>query len=164
MESIPPQYKDDSIRLLQFIVNCEQPLSPAEAVEILATRPDRHQNRLRFDPENRLFNSSHIERYCPGMIHIVTVSDGDVDENDDKCCWAEVHLTHFSVKEYLTKLDAFCELSSAIIITETLISYLYGVKEPLYRVRADFPLAIRAENVWREFARKAQTVKKKSFK
>ncbi|CZR40856.1 uncharacterized protein FPRO_10444 [Fusarium proliferatum ET1] len=160
MESIPPQYKDDSIRLLQFIVNCEQPLSPAEAVEILATRPDRHQNRLRFDPENRLFNSSHIVRYCPGMIHIVTVSDGDVDENDDKCCWAEVHLTHFSVKEYLTKLDAFCELSSAIIITETLISYLCGVKEPLYRVRADFPLAIRAENVWREFARKAQTVKK----
>lgn len=160
MESIPPQYKDDSIRLLQFIVNCQQPLIPAEAVEILATRPDRHQNRLRFDPEDRLFNSSHIERYCPGMIHIVPVTDEDPDKDDHIHRWEEVHLTHFSVKEYLTKIDTFCELDSAIVITETLINYLYDVKGPLYRVRADFPLAIRAENIWCEFARRAQTVEK----
>ncbi|PNP61564.1 hypothetical protein FNYG_13714 [Fusarium nygamai] len=147
LESIPPQYKSDSIRLLQFMVNCEQPLSPTEAVEILATRPDQRQDRLRFDPENRLFNSSHIERYCPGMIHIVTVTNKDPLKKGNAYRQKEVHLTHFSVKEYLTKLDAFCELNSAIVMTETLISYLYDVKDPLYRVRADFPLAIRAENI-----------------
>ncbi|EWG46121.1 hypothetical protein FVEG_15925 [Fusarium verticillioides 7600] len=160
MESIPPQYKNVSIRLLRFAVNCERPLSLAEAVEILATRPDQYHDRLRFDPENRLFNFSHIERYCPGMIHIVTDTDEGLDEMGDMCRGKEVHLTHFSVKEYLTKLDAFCELDTAIVITETLISYLYDVKDPLYRVRADFPLAIRAENIWCEFARRAQTVKK----
>ncbi|KAF5531520.1 hypothetical protein FPHYL_13916 [Fusarium phyllophilum] len=147
MESIPSQYKSDSIRLLQFIVNCEQPLSLAEAVEILATRPDRHHDRLRFDPENRLFNFSHIERYCPGMIQIVTTTDEGLDEMGDMCRGEEVHLTHFSVKEYLTKIDTFFELNSAVVITETLINYLYDVKEPLYRVRADFPLAIRAADI-----------------
>ncbi|KAF5604474.1 multiple ankyrin repeats single kh domain protein [Fusarium subglutinans] len=143
-----------------YDLNCEQPLSSAEAVEILATRPDRHQGQLRFDPENRLFNSSDVERYCPGMIHIVTVTDEDPDERGDMCRWEEVHLTHFSVKEYLTNIGTFCELDSAVVITETLINYLYDVKDPPYRVRADFPLAIRAEDIWYEFARRAQTVKK----
>ncbi|KAF5590336.1 hypothetical protein FPANT_6050 [Fusarium pseudoanthophilum] len=160
MKSIPLQYKCDSIRLLQFIMNCKQPLSPSEAVEILATRPDQHHDRFKFDPGNRLFNSSHIERYCPGMIHIVQVTGEDLDENGDVYRWEEVHLTHFSVKEYLTKIDTFCDLNSAIVITETLINYLYDVKDPLYRVRADFPLAIRAEHIWYEFARRAQTVEK----
>ncbi|KAF5664844.1 nacht ankyrin domain-containing protein [Fusarium denticulatum] len=145
MESIPPQHKNDSIRLLQFMVNCEQPLSLAEAVEILATRPDPHHDRL---------------RCCPGIIHTVTVESEQLDENDDMYRWEEVHLTHFPVKEYLTKLDAFCELKSAIVITEELINYLYDVKDPLYLVRADFPLAIRTENIWCEFARRAQTVEK----
>ncbi|KAF4501469.1 hypothetical protein FAGAP_2340 [Fusarium agapanthi] len=107
-----------------------------------------------------LFNSSDVERYCPGMIHIVTVTDEDPDESGDMCRWEEVHLTHFSVKEYLTKIDTFCELDSASVITETLINYLYDVKDTPYRVRADFPLAIRAEDIWYEFARRAQTVEK----
>ncbi|KAF5245623.1 hypothetical protein FANTH_7259 [Fusarium anthophilum] len=66
LESIPPHYKGDSIRLLQFIVNCEHPLSPAEAVEILATRPSQHQDRLKFDPQDRLFKSSNIVRALSG--------------------------------------------------------------------------------------------------
>ncbi|KAF5579666.1 hypothetical protein FPCIR_10972 [Fusarium pseudocircinatum] len=72
----------------------------------------------------------------------------------------EVHLTHFSVKEYLTKHNAFYGLNTWITITETLINYLCDVKDPLYRVRADFPLAIRAEEIWHQTARRAQTAKK----
>ncbi|KAF5644568.1 multiple ankyrin repeats single kh domain protein [Fusarium sp. NRRL 52700] len=160
LESIPPHYKSDSIRLLQFIVNCEHPLSPAEAVEILATRPDQHQDRLKFDPQDRLFKSSNIARYCPGMIHIVLVTDKDVDEESPFHHWEEVHLTHFSVKEYLTERNSsFLPLECAIAITETSLAYLNNLKEPFYRMCADYPLAIRAADIWPAFARTLQSLK-----
>ncbi|CVK94712.1 uncharacterized protein FPRN_10066 [Fusarium proliferatum] len=161
LDSIPPRYKSDSIRLLQFIVNCEQPLSPAEAVEILATRPDQHQDRFKFDPQDRLFKPSNIVRYCPGMIHIVLVTKEVLDEKSSFHHWEEVHLTHFSVKEYLTERNSsFLPLECAIAITETSLAYLVDVKEPFYRMCADYPLAIRAADIWPAFARTAQSAGK----
>ncbi|KAF5979002.1 multiple ankyrin repeats single kh domain-containing protein [Fusarium bulbicola] len=158
LESIPLHCKSDSIRLLQFIVNCEQPLSPAEAVEILATRQGEYKDRIKFDPQDRLFKSSNIVRYCPGMIHIVRVTNKDLDEESPFHHWEEVHLTHFSVKEYLTERNSsFLPLECAIAITETSLAYLNDVKEPFYCMCADYPLAMRAADIWPTFARTAQS-------
>jgi hypothetical protein len=156
LESIPPHYKSDSIRLLQFIVSCEQPLSLAEAVEILATRPDQYQDRLKFDHQDRLFKPSNIARYCPGMIYIVPVTNDEL-YGESPFQWEEVHLTHFSVREYLTEREtSFSPLECAITITETLFAYLDDLKGPFYRMCADYPLTIRVEDIWPAFARKAQ--------
>ncbi|KAG5750696.1 hypothetical protein H9Q70_006664 [Fusarium xylarioides] len=157
LESIPPRYKSDSIRLLQFIVSCEQPLSLAEVVEILATRPDQYQDRLKFDPQDRLFRPLNIVRYCPDMIHIVLVTNDELYEGSPFQC-EEVHLTHFSVKEYLTERESsFSPLECAITITETSFAYLDDVKGPFYRMSADYPLTIRAEDIWPASARTAQS-------
>ncbi|KLP10572.1 uncharacterized protein Y057_3779 [Fusarium fujikuroi] len=140
LENIPPQYKKGSLRLLNFILNCEHPLSPPEAVEVLATRSTPKQDRLRFDPENRLFNFSDIEKYCPSMISIVEV----IWEEFEEITCKEVHLTHFSVKEYLRQCSTFCPLNSAIAITQTSLTYLKDINGPFYRMCAEFPLAARA--------------------
>ncbi|KAF5644142.1 hypothetical protein F25303_6075 [Fusarium sp. NRRL 25303] len=155
LENIPPQYKKDSLRLLNFILNCEHPLSPPEAVEVLATRSTPKQDRLRFDPENRLFNFSDIEKYYPGMISIVEV----IWEEFEEITCKEVHLTHFSVKEYLRQCSTFCPLNSAIAITQTSLTYLKDINGPFYRMCAEFPLAARAVDIWPRFGKRAQSHK-----
>ncbi|KAF5539253.1 Pfs NACHT ankyrin domain-containing protein [Fusarium mexicanum] len=155
--TIPPHKKSDCIRLLQFVLNAEQPLSPAEAVEILATRSDL-QDRLTFEPGNRLFKPSNIVRYCPGMISIVTVAR--LDPHDRKSIEEEVHLTHFSVKEYLGQKSTFCPLNAAIAITQTSLAYLRDINGPFYRMCVDFPLATRAADTWTRFASRAQSDEK----
>ncbi|KAF5722082.1 hypothetical protein FMUND_3173 [Fusarium mundagurra] len=157
LETIPPHQKGDCIRLLQFILNSKQPLSPAEAVEILAIRSDR-QDRLTFEPENRLFNPSNITRYCPGMISIVTVVRRDPPERE--LIEEEVHLTHFSVKEFLGQKNTFCPLNAAIVITQTLLAYLRDINGPFYGMCVDFPLATRAADTWTRFASRAQSDEK----
>ncbi|KAF9773472.1 hypothetical protein IL306_008713, partial [Fusarium sp. DS 682] len=156
LESIHPDDKSDSIRLLQFILHSELPLTPAEAVEILATRPDERQDRHRFQPENRLFKSSWVEKYCPGIISIVSIKD----EQEPGLRWEEVHLTHFTVKEYLQKISTFCQLKSSIAITQVSLAYLTDIGGPYYRMCVDFPLAARAADVWSDFAMIAQSDKK----
>ncbi|SCO52837.1 uncharacterized protein FFMR_11206 [Fusarium fujikuroi] len=155
LENIPPQYKKGSLRLLNFILNCEHPLSPPEAVEVLATRSTPKQDRLRFDPENRLFNFSDIEKYCPSMISIVEV----IWEEFEEITCKEVHLTHFSVKEYLRQCSTFCPLNSAIAITQTSLTYLKDINGPFYRMCAEFPLAARAVDIWPRFGKRAQSHK-----
>ncbi|KAF4336524.1 ankyrin repeat [Fusarium beomiforme] len=98
LEAMHPQRKELFIRLLQFILYSEHPFSPAEAVKVLAIRQDQHQDQLKFDTNNRLFNPSSILRYCPGLLPIVKVKLDDHKGFDQ--IWEQVHLTHFSVEEF----------------------------------------------------------------
>ncbi|KAF4964161.1 hypothetical protein FSARC_7890, partial [Fusarium sarcochroum] len=146
IESVHADYKSESIRLLQFLVHSERPIELAEAIEIIAIRMDQAQGRLGFDTGNRIFNSSDIMKYCPGMISIVRV------ENDEGSISKEVHLTHFSVKEYLQQNATFCLSNSAITITQACLTYMTDIYGAKYRMFFDFPLAIYAAKTWVAFA------------
>ncbi|KAH7144927.1 hypothetical protein DER46DRAFT_672692 [Fusarium sp. MPI-SDFR-AT-0072] len=111
--------------------------------EIVATRMDHHQSRFRFDIEDRLFNPLSIERYCPGLISAIKIKDKG---------HKEIHISHFSVQEYLLQNEEFGQEKSAVVISHTLLAYLADIGGPFYRMSLDFPLAKYAAFDWAWFA------------
>lgn len=85
--SIPTELEKDAIRLLQFLVHSKRPLKLAEAKEVIATQIENDSRG--FDIKRRLFCETDVLDYCPSLVTVVHAAD------------KELHLAHFSVKEYL---------------------------------------------------------------
>jgi hypothetical protein len=105
-QDIPSEYKSSAIRLLQFLVHTKRPLTLLEAAKVIAT--EINQEPRGFDVKRRLFQTAGILRYCPSLVIIAEVTNyAETVE--------ELHLAHFSVKEYLLKQAQF-DLESASIV------------------------------------------------
>ncbi|KAK7398509.1 hypothetical protein QQX98_012117 [Neonectria punicea] len=142
MESIPTELKNDAIRLLQFLVHSERPLQLAEAVEVIATQiEDESQG---FDIKRRLFCETDVLDYCPSLVTVVHATD------------KELHLAHFSVKEYLLGEDQFKITTASISITRTYLTYLTDINGSHEEIKRDFPMARYAAEVWTGYAALAQ--------
>ncbi|PLB48774.1 Pfs, NACHT and ankyrin domain protein, partial [Aspergillus steynii IBT 23096] len=142
MESIPMDRKMDAIRLLQFLVHSKRPLTLAEAKEVIATH---FKNGSRgFDPKRRLFCETDLLDYCPGLATIVPAKD------------KELHLAHFSVKEYLLKNINFNFMAASISITTTCLTYLTDIKGTHEEIKGHFPMARYAAEFWAGYAALAQ--------
>ncbi|KAH7007957.1 uncharacterized protein B0I36DRAFT_378693 [Microdochium trichocladiopsis] len=122
LRSIPADIEKDAMRLLQFLVHTKRPLTLLEAVEVIATQTD--EERRGFDPKRRLFREADILRHCPSLVK-------------------ELHLAHFSVKEYLLKQDQF-DLTSASVGSS-------------WKIKQDFPMARYAAEYWMGYATSAET-------
>ncbi|KAF6804846.1 ankryin repeat protein, partial [Colletotrichum plurivorum] len=135
LQNILPERKKKSVRLLQFLVNSERPLTLREAVDVIAVRLDNTPRY--FDIEDRLPCPVNITRFCPSLVSIVKVPSGNnVVE--------ELQLAHFSVKEYLLKhhIEGFCHAEASISITLTCLTYLASVEEDyITEMKSRFPLA-----------------------
>lgn len=139
---IPKKLKDDAIRLLQFLVHCQRPLKLTEAKEVLATQIE---NELQgFDIKRRLFCENGVLDYCPGLVTVVHATD------------KEVHLAHFSVKEYLLGEDPFDIMTASIAIAKTCLTYLTDIKGTNKEIKRDFPMARFAAELWTGHATLAQ--------
>jgi ankyrin repeat protein len=138
IEGIPPEYKSDAVRLLQFIAHAIYPLSISEAIEVIATRME--QKPPRFHVGNRLLDEASVLRYCPSLISISAV--GSQSSRTEK----KVHLAHFSVKEYLLRTDNFNPETSNISIAKTCLAYLVDIKTS--NDSDDFPLMKYATYYW----------------
>lgn len=139
---IPKELKNDAIRLLQFLVHCTRPLKLAEAKEVLATQTE---NELQgFDIKRRLFCETDVLDYCPSLVTVVHATD------------KEVHLAHFSVKEYLLGEDHLDIMTASISITETCLTYLTDINGTNREIRRDFPMAKFAAELWTGHAALAQ--------
>jgi hypothetical protein len=69
----------------------------------------------------------------------------------------ELHLAHFSVKEYLLE-QAQCDLESAsIVIIRTCLTYLGDITNNCSTIRSDFPMARYAAEYWMDYAVSANT-------
>ncbi|KAL6358357.1 hypothetical protein LRP88_08542 [Fusarium phalaenopsidis] len=148
LQNIPPTYKSGAIRLLQFLVYAKRPLKLSEAVEVIATQIDREPRR--FHVGNRLFSGTDVLRYCPSLVLIADVTRyGETVQ--------ELHLAHFSVKEYLLKEDQFDLKSASITITRTCLTYLTDIKSSHSRIKHDFPMARYAAEFWMDYAVSAET-------
>ncbi|KAF5967354.1 ankyrin repeat protein [Fusarium bulbicola] len=137
-----------AIRLLQFLVYTKRPLTLAEAIEVIATEID--QEPRGFDVDGRLSLKTDILRYCPSLVIIARVT------NYTKTV-GELHLAHFSVKEYLLEQAQFDLESASIVITRTCLTYLSDIKNNYSTITRDFPMARYAAESWMGFAVSAGT-------
>ncbi|KAK4220523.1 hypothetical protein QBC38DRAFT_540511 [Podospora fimiseda] len=142
IEGIPAKLKKDAIRLLQFLVHSRQPLRLAEAKEVIATQVE--DERPGFDVKRRLFRETDVLKYCPSLMTVVHTTD------------KELHLAHFSVKEYLLGRNEFKVVTASISITRTCLTYLADIKGSSQEIKRDFPLARYAAKVWAGNAASAQ--------
>ncbi|KAL4966716.1 Pfs, NACHT and ankyrin domain protein, partial [Aspergillus stella-maris] len=143
IENIPKELKDDAIRLLQFLVHSEEPLTLAEAKEVIATQIE--DNVQGFNIKRRLFAELDVLDYCPSLIKIVRASD------------KELHLAHFSVKEYLLGEIHFNITTASISMAKTYLTYLTDISGSYREIRQRFPMARRAAELWPGHAASAQS-------
>jgi hypothetical protein len=149
LQSIPADIAKDAMRLLQFLVHTERPLTLLEAVEVIATQIDEEPRG--FDPKRRLFREADVLRHCPGL---VSVTEAPSDRGKVR---EELHLAHFSVKEYLLKQEQFDLMSSSIVIARTCLSYLTDIEGSSSNIEQDFPMAKYAARYWTDYAILAET-------
>ncbi|KAH7190150.1 hypothetical protein DER44DRAFT_852011 [Fusarium oxysporum] len=148
VQNIPSEYKSSAIRLLQFLVHTKRPLTLPEAIEVIAT--EINQEPRGFTVKRRLFQAADILRYCPSLVIIAEVTKyAETVE--------ELHLAHFSVKEYLLEQAQFDLESASIVITRTCLTYLGDINNNCSTIRSDFPMARYAAEYWTEYAVSAET-------
>ncbi|GKU06983.1 unnamed protein product [Fusarium langsethiae] len=148
LESLPSDLNETYRRM--FLVHTKRPLTLPEAVEVIAT--EINQEPRGFDVKRRLFKAADILRYCPSLVIIAEVTKyaGTVEE---------LHLAHFSVKEYLLEQAQFDLESASIVITRTCLTYLGDIKNNCSIIRSDFPMARYAAEYWTAYAVSAETSK-----
>ncbi|EFY96510.1 Pfs, NACHT and Ankyrin domain protein [Metarhizium robertsii ARSEF 23] len=142
IQLIPTKLKNDAVRLLQFLVHSKRPLKLAEAKEVIATQIE-HEPRG-FDVKRRLFCETDVLAYCPNLVTVVHATD------------KELHLAHFSVKEYLLGENQFNIATASISITRTCLTYLTDISGSHIEIKRDFPMARYAAKVWTGHAALAQ--------
>ncbi|CVL03350.1 uncharacterized protein FMAN_15242 [Fusarium mangiferae] len=142
IQCIPTELKTDAIRLLQFLVHSKRPLRLAEAKEVIATQIENEPRG--FDIKRRLFCDTDVLDYCPGLVTVVHAT------------FKELHLAHFSVKEYLVKADQFNITVASMSITRTCLTYLTDINSSHKEIEQDFPMARYAAEVWTDYAALAQ--------
>ncbi|KAJ6118794.1 NACHT nucleoside triphosphatase [Penicillium samsonianum] len=137
--SIPKELKNDAIRLLQFLVHSKRPLKLSEAREVIATQIE---NKSRgFDTKRRLFCDNDILDYCHSLVTVVHGTG------------KELHLAHFSVKEYLLGENNFEITTASISIAKTCLTYLTDITGSNEH---DFPMARSAAELLTGHAWSAQ--------
>ncbi|KAF4462719.1 Pfs NACHT and Ankyrin domain, partial [Fusarium albosuccineum] len=134
IERIPTEFKTDAIRLLQFLLHSKRPLKLAEAKEVIATQIENEPRG--FDIKRRLFCDTDVLDYCPGLVIAVHATD------------KELHLAHFSVKEYLLGKDQFNITTARIPITRTCLTYLTDINSSHKEIQQNFPMARYAAEAW----------------
>ncbi|KEY73950.1 hypothetical protein S7711_09447 [Stachybotrys chartarum IBT 7711] len=144
LEEIPENLKTGATRLLQFLVHTQWPLTVQEAVEVIAT--EIGADFQYFDIDRRVFDGTEVLRYCPGLMCIVEARDHlDIIRT-------ELHLAHFSVKEFLETQAHFKQQNASIIITQTCLTYLTDITGSHTEIERDFPMARLAAKIWTSHA------------
>lgn len=144
LENIPAEYKSGAIRLLQFLVHTKRPLKLAEAIDVIATEIEEEPQG--FDPNGRLSLEDDILQYCPGFLTIIKVT------GYNGVVFYQIHLAHFSVKEYLLKQPKFHIQNASAAISRTCLAYLTDIDENVTHIYHEFPMASYASRYWTTFA------------
>ncbi|KAK1971909.1 ankyrin [Colletotrichum sublineola] len=158
LSNIPKRDKDNAIRLLQFLVHTRRPLMLGEAIEILVT--DTGAQQPGFDKESRVFGENEVLGHCPSLMAIVEVTErihlfeGGLSEGKLR---KELHLAHFSVKEYLRSAEWFDTYTSSVTITKTCLTYLRGISGNHRTIENDYPFAKLAAEIWTSHAASSQS-------
>ncbi|KFA65271.1 hypothetical protein S40285_09801, partial [Stachybotrys chlorohalonatus IBT 40285] len=155
LQSILPDLKPAATRLLQFLVHSQRPLTVPEAVEVIATEIGADSQH--FDIDRRVFDGTEILRYCPGLVSIVEARD------HRDTVRTELHLAHFSVKEFLETQANFMQQIASIVITQTCLTYLTDITGSHDEIKQSFPMARLAAQVWTSHAASVESTEDNVF-
>ncbi|CAF3626493.1 hypothetical protein SNK05_007412 [Fusarium graminearum] len=144
LQDIPAEYKSGAMRLLQFLVHTKRPLILAEAIEVIATEIE--EDPQGFDPNSRLSLHGDILQYCPGFLTIIKAT------GYNGVVFYQIHLAHFSVKEYLLKQSQFNIHNASAAISRTCLAYLTDINDNVTHIYHEFPMASYASLYWTTFA------------
>ncbi|KAL2153002.1 hypothetical protein VTH82DRAFT_4157 [Thermothelomyces myriococcoides] len=89
------------------------------AIDVIATQTDEEPQG--FDPKRRLFREADVLRYCPSLVSIIEAPTAIGTR-------IELHITHFSVKEYLLKQPQFDFEYAGITLARTSLRYLRAIE------------------------------------
>ncbi|OWT42403.1 nacht and ankyrin domain protein [Pochonia chlamydosporia 170] len=159
LHGIPSEYKQNAVRILQFLTYSERPLRIEEVVDAIAVDTEGEQY---FNPKHRMPDPREVACYCSSLV-VVASKQGHSGDDDDKPM--ELQLAHFSVKEYLTSgrhdkdigqifRDEVAEASIATVC----IAYLLHLDQdiPIRQIREAFPLAEYSARYWMSHAAVAE--------
>jgi ankyrin repeat protein len=163
--NIDEEYRENALRVLQWLVFSAVPLRIDEIAEILIAKPDSDS---KVDIEERLFDPYDILIYFGALVTIQEpsgrelVSDAPTAANTSR----ELRLAHFSVQEYLISQCilsrgpeyGICETAANFSMAGTCLTYLFQFANlrslPIDTLNS-YPLAGYAAQYWAEHARKA---------
>ncbi|KAK1851450.1 ankyrin repeat protein [Colletotrichum chrysophilum] len=126
LQKVPEHRRERSILLLQFLVFAPQPFTLEEAVDIMTVHSEG------FEAEKRMPDPELILDFCPGMISIAHSTRASYDRSGISLHvpTREVHLAHFSVKEFLLRCHKrFHPVQASICILHTCFTYYWSVKK-----------------------------------
>jgi hypothetical protein len=111
--------KPKIIRILQFLLYSERPLTVEELVDVITIRLDC---AAPFDPKDRIPQPKEIALYCSSLAKLVVST-----KSSEKI--AELHLAHYTVREYLVSAhcpyaDDLEESAARASIANTCMSYI----------------------------------------
>ncbi|KAK3987515.1 hypothetical protein QBC44DRAFT_351772 [Cladorrhinum sp. PSN332] len=157
LQNIPKNKMKDAIRLLQFLVHWKfwEPMTLKQAIEIIATE----EGPRGFDRDRRPFKNDVLE-YCPNLISVVLV------KNYHDRVITELHLAHFSVKEYLLGRDEFNLERASIRLGKTCINYIEDIEGyECLDIEEDgsYTMAYRASMTWTSYYILAQSLQDASL-
>ncbi|KAF9638979.1 nacht and ankyrin domain protein [Lasiodiplodia theobromae] len=145
---MPEVQQNIKTKVLKKASGIGRPLGVEELVDAIAVNLDKPTPS--FDPLDRMPEPTEIARYCSSLTKFV------VKEDDQT---TELHLAHFSVKEYLVSSPEhsqdFNEMMARTLIAKVCLSYLRHVEPDLHDVnefKAMFPFAEYSAKNWMENA------------
>jgi ankyrin repeat protein len=159
--NIPDDYRPNAIKILQFLTYSEYPISLEEAVDIIATDPTKDPP---FEARNRMRKANETLLLCSSLVSPVTSML--IERYAQTGVRIEIHLAHFSVKEFLRsgtiKLEFCQQLSEAAArasIVQVCLAYLSSLKLglQLQHIRLDYPLAQLSAKIWMSSAAAAES-------
>jgi ankyrin repeat protein len=157
LQSIPQEYKQNAIRILQLLTFSERPITIEEATDAIALDIECEPH---FDPMYRMPNPSEITRYCSSLVVIVTAKN-DVHKQSGKNRSVSdnqvLQLAHYSVKEYLQSdrvdgsiVQHFQEINARAALSSICLIYLLQLDGSLRKEETEstFPLARYSAQYW----------------
>ncbi|KAK6346561.1 hypothetical protein TWF696_006684 [Orbilia brochopaga] len=164
LHDIPNAYRQNAIKILQFLTYSERPLRIEEAVDAIAvdTEGDRY-----FDPKYRMPDHKEIFYYCSSLV--VAVPKEENSEAADRS--TELQLAHLSVKEYLLSarydddddiMENFREVEAKASMARICLAYLLDLDVELSNevLTENFPFARYCARYWIAFAAVAESTDK----
>ena len=160
LRAIPHEYKQTALKILQFLTFSKRPLRIEEAVDVIAVNVERCPY---FSPKNRMPEPKEIMRYCLSLVIIVLKRE---QSGKQSARYAELHLAHFSVKEYLTSdrtgnniTHVFQDTSASASIARICVAYLLHFDNTISpeEARSSFPFAQYSARFWVDHARVAES-------
>ena len=171
LESLSARRKSYTIKLLKFLAYSKRPLTIEEAVDDVATDPNKIPG---FEPKNRMPKPREILRFCSSLVTITDVVDSelgwisdepsthrDIEQHKKVGGHSILQLAHLSVREYLTSNHVHADYAqslerttAAADITKLCIAYLSVLKFeiPGSKIQESMFLAEYAAQYWKYFA------------